>query len=121
MADQAKLRGERILLDLLGDKWTMLVFGALCDHGHRRRFNAIRRDIPGISQKSLTQCLRRLERNGLVERIVTNDAPPGVEYRFTALGETLDAPVGALLGWTADHAQAVREAQVAYDRRGNPE
>src|SRR5258708_22191924 len=87
----AKLRSDRILLDLVGDKWTVLVFGSLCDHGGRRRFNAIRRDIPGISQKSLTQCLRRLERNGLLQRhVCTRAGGLAVEYAFTELGYTLD-------------------------------
>ena len=109
------LREDRVLLDLIGDKWTMLVFGALCDHDGHRRFNEIRRDIPGISQKSLTTCLRRLERNGLVRRRVITRAPLGVEYTFSELGGTLDAPVMALLAWTAAHADAVRTAQAAFD------
>jgi DNA-binding HxlR family transcriptional regulator len=112
----ATLREDRILLDLLGDKWTMLVFGSLCDHQGRRRFNAMRRDIPGISQKSLVQCLRRLERNGLVERRVLATAPVGVEYAFTELGQTLDAPVSGLLAWTAAYGVRVRAAQIAHDR-----
>src|SRR5258707_14406271 len=97
----AKLRSDRILLDLVGDKWTVLVFGALCDHGGRRRFNAIRRDIPGISQKSLTHCLRRLERNGLIRRDVRTE-PGGlaVGYAFTTLCDTLDGPVRGLLAST---------------------
>jgi len=111
----AQLREDRILLDLIGDKWTILVLGSLCDHQGNRRFNAIRRDIPGISQKSLTQCLRRLERNGLIERRVTTTAPPGVEYRFTPLGYTLDVPVASLLNWTGTYANAVREAQATFD------
>lgn len=111
-----RLREDRVLLDLVGDKWTVLVFGSLCDHHGRRRFNEIRRDIPGISQKSLATCLRRLERNGLIERRVITRAPLGVEYAFTALGDTLDAPVTALLAWTARHAEAVRAAQAAFDR-----
>jgi DNA-binding HxlR family transcriptional regulator len=113
----AKLRGERILLDLVGDKWTVLVCGSLCDHGGRRRFNAIRRDIPGISQKSLTLCLRRLERNGLLRRhVCTSRGELAVEYAFTELGDTLDGPVGALLAWTAANANAVRRAQATFDR-----
>lgn len=115
MKETARLREDRILLDLIGDKWTILVLGSLCDHQGNRRFNAIRRDIPGISQKSLTQCLRRLERNGLIERLITATAPPGVEYRFTALGYTLDAPVASLLNWTGTYANAVREAQAKFD------
>ena len=113
----AKLRSDRVLLDLVGDKWTVLVFGSLCDHGGRRRFNAIRRDIPGISQKSLTQCLRRLERNGLLQRHVYSRAGRlAVEYAFTELGYTLDGPVGALLAWTAANADAVRRSQAEFDR-----
>jgi DNA-binding HxlR family transcriptional regulator len=113
----AKLRGDRILLDLVGDKWTVLVFGSLCDHGGKRRFNAIRRDIPGISQKSLTQCLRRLERTGLLRRhVYTSASGLAVEYAFTELGDTLDGPVGALLSWTAANADAVRRSQAEFDQ-----
>jgi DNA-binding HxlR family transcriptional regulator len=116
-AYDAKLRSDRILLDLVGDKWTVLVLGSLCDHRGRRRFNAIRRDIPGISQKSLTQCLRRLERNGLLQRHVRTGAGRlAVEYAFTELGDTLDGPVGALLAWTAANADAVRRSQAKFDR-----
>jgi DNA-binding HxlR family transcriptional regulator len=112
----AKLRSDRILLDLVGDKWTVLVFGSLCDHGGKRRFNAIRRDIPGISQKSLTQCLRRLERNGLLRRdVCTNAGGLAVEYAFTELGDTLDGPVGAVLAWTAANADAARRSQAKFD------
>jgi DNA-binding HxlR family transcriptional regulator len=117
MSDQidSKLREDRILLDLIGDKWTILVLGSLCDHQGRRRFNSIRRDVPGISQKSLTNCLRRLERNGLLKRRIVMGAPPGVEYIFTDLGYTLDAPVTGLLAWTAAHGETVRAAQAVFD------
>lgn len=110
-----QLRADRILLDLLGDKWTMLVLGVLCDNEKRSRFNAIKRQIPGISQKALTQCLRRLQRSGLVERRVLAGAPLGVEYGFTPLGDTLEAPVAALFSWTASHATAVRDVRRSYD------
>lgn len=110
-----RLRHDRVLLDLIADKWTMLVLGVLCDNDKRARFNAIKRAVPGITQKSLTQCLRRLERNGLVERNVIEAAPIGVEYGFTALGNTLEAPILALFAWTGAHARAVRLAQAKYD------
>src|ERR1700730_11708857 len=106
-----QLRADRILLDLLADKWTILVLGVLCDNDKRSRFNAIKRQIPGISQKVLTQCLRRLERSGFIERRVIAAAPLGVEYGFTPLGDTLEAPVAALFAWTASHATAVRGLQ----------
>lgn len=112
-----QLRHDRTLLDLLGDKWTILVLGVLCDNDKRSRFNAIKRQIPGISHKALTQCLRRLERSGLVERRVIAAAPIGVEYRFTPLGDTLEAPVTALFSWTASHATAVRERVTSASHR----
>jgi len=110
------LRRDRILLDILSDKWAMLVLGSLCDHSGARRFNAIRRDVPGISQRSLTFCLRRLERSGLILRRVMDGAPLGVEYRLTELGWLLDAPLTSLFQWTADHADKIRDAQREFDR-----
>jgi len=79
-----------------------------------------RRSVPGISQKTLTQCLRQLERSGLVERRVLTDSPLGVEYSFTRLGDTLETPIRALNNWTRQYSAAVRTAQGAYDadRRG---
>lgn len=123
MADERfrKARRNRILLDLIGDKWTVLVFGSLCDHGGRRRFNDIRRDIGEISQRSLTTCLRRLERNGLIERHILATRSLGVEYAFTTLGYTLDTPITSLLNWTSSHATSVRAAQAAFDRSGGGE
>ncbi|WP_371416668.1 winged helix-turn-helix transcriptional regulator [Caulobacter sp. S45] len=109
--DVRKIRGDRILLDLLSDKWTMSVLGSLCDHEYRRRFNAIRRDVPDISQKSLVQCLRRLEQNGLIARRVLTTRPLGVEYVFTELGMTLEHPVAALFDWTLRYGDAVLAAR----------
>lgn len=113
-----ELRRDRVLLDLIADKWTMLVLGSLCDHAGVRRFNAIRRDIPDISQRSLASCLRRLERNGLIRRRVIDGRRLGVEYSFTELGVSLDEPVTTLLLWTAKHAEKVRSAQERYDEAG---
>jgi len=87
----------------------------LCDHGYRRRFNAIRRDVPGLSQKSLVQCLRRLEKSGLVARTVLTTGRLGVEYAFTDLGRTLQRPVAALFEWTTEYADVVRAAQAAFE------
>jgi DNA-binding HxlR family transcriptional regulator len=112
----AKLQNDRVVLDLVGDKWTVLVLGALCDHEGRRRFNAIRRDVPGISQKSLALCLRRLERNGILERKVSmTSKTPAAEYTFTELGWTFYKPVRQLLSWTAANREAVRAAQGNFD------
>lgn len=113
--DHPTLRQDRVLLDLLADKWTILVLGSLCDHEGIRRFNAIKRDVSGISQRSLVSCLRKLERNGLVARKVIDGKILGVEYRLTELGYSLDAPVASLMQWTSEHAAAVRSAQRAFD------
>lgn len=108
---------DRLLLDQIADRWSILVLGAICAAGGTLRFNAIRRKVSGVAQKTLTQCLRRLERNGIVERRIIDSAPLGVEYAVTPLGRTLDKPFAALNAWTAEHAQAVRAAQDAFDRR----
>jgi DNA-binding HxlR family transcriptional regulator len=92
--------------------------GAICAAGGTLRFNELKRQAQGITQKTLTQCLRRLERNGIVERRLLDTAPPGVAYVVTDLGRTLDKPFAALNAWTADYAEAVRAAQAAFDARG---
>ena len=111
-----KALGDRLLIDLLGDKWTCLVLANLCMDGNPIRFNALKRGVPGISQKSLTQCLRRLERNGLVERRVTADRVLAVEYAFTPLGKSISLPIIAIYEWTANNGAAVRRAQAKFDR-----
>ncbi len=74
-------------LALIADKWAVLVITTLS--GGSVRCNALRREVGGVSQKMLTQTLRDLECNGLVERTVFPDAPPRVEYSLTPLGRTL--------------------------------
>jgi DNA-binding HxlR family transcriptional regulator len=78
---------------------------------------APRRRIDGIAQKTLTQALRRLERNGILERRLIDTAPPSVEYMVTLLGRSLDKPFAALNAWTMEHAEALRAAQKAFDER----
>jgi len=90
---------------------------AVLDDGPQR-FNAIRRRLEGVTQKALTQCLRRLERNGLVERRVIASSPVAVEYQITPLGRTLQVPFKALYAWTLQNMAAVDQARNAFDRRG---
>jgi DNA-binding HxlR family transcriptional regulator len=93
----------RSVLDKLGDKWSMLVLLELS--GGERRFSQIRRHIPDISQKMLTQTLRLLQRDGLVDRRVFPTVPPAVSYQLSALGQSLLVPFGALVAWAdANHA-----------------
>jgi DNA-binding HxlR family transcriptional regulator len=97
----------RLTVEILSDKWAVLVLFAL---GRRpRRHGELVADIGGVSRKVLTQTLRRLQGYGLVERRA--DAPPHVEYRLTALGETLIEPIEVLNAWARDHAGEVVDFQ----------
>jgi DNA-binding HxlR family transcriptional regulator len=104
----------RHVLDLIGDKWATLIVGLLEERP--QRFAALHRQIGGISQKMLTQTLRRLERDGLVQRTVYAEVPPRVEYALTPLGQTLCAPLAALRAWAEANIGAVQAAQRRYDR-----
>lgn len=104
---------HRELLDQVLDKWSLSVLDELCERPCR--FNELRRAIPRITQKSLTATLRRLERNGVVERAITGTRPLAVEYRITPLGKTLRGPVDALLTWADAHLPAIERAREAFD------
>ena len=106
---------SRLLVDQIADKWSILILASLC--GQPRRFNEIRRQLDGITQKALTQALRRLERNGIVSRTVVPSSQVAVEYRVTPLGQTLEEPFRALFDWTVFHAETVARAREAYDAR----
>src|SRR3984957_10891145 len=116
-AIEMSVRLDRVLVDQIAGRWHLLILSALCDHEGKARFNALKRSVPGISQKTLTQCLRQLERSGLVARRVLTDSPVGVEYSLTKLGETLHAPVAALCQWTSKHSAAVLDAQKSFDAK----
>jgi DNA-binding HxlR family transcriptional regulator len=106
---------SRHLFDQIADKWSMMILTVL--DGGPQRFNAIRRRLEGVTQKSLTQCLRRLERNGLVERRVIASSPVAVEYQITPLGRTLQGPFKALYAWTLANMETVEQARSAFDQR----
>lgn len=86
-------------LELLGGKWKPSILYLLCHHGDMR-FNALRRALPGITQRMLTLQLRVLENGGLVSRRVLETEPPQVvEYALTELGRTLGPVMDALGSW----------------------
>ncbi|MCP3733131.1 helix-turn-helix transcriptional regulator [Sphingomonas sp. MG17] len=105
---------SRALFDQIADKWSMMVMAVL-DAGPLR-FNTIRRRLEGVTQKALTQCLRRLERNGLVAREVKSLSPVAVEYQITPLGRTLQQPLRQLHEWTITSLPEVEAARHAFDR-----
>ncbi len=106
---------SRKVLDRIGDRWTTLII-LLLETGPMR-FSALHRGIFGISQKMLTQTLRNLERDGLVERTLYPQIPPRVEYALTPLGQTLCEPIAAIVHWSEAHMGEVMQAQAAYDER----
>lgn len=105
----------RQVLDRIGDKWGMLILLLLAEKPHR--FNELRRNIEGLSQKMLSQTLKALERDGLVSRKAFATVPVTVEYSITALGRTLTATVDALRLWAESNIGAVQAAQRRYDAR----
>lgn len=104
---------HRELLDQVLDTWSFLVLEELCERPCR--FNELRRAIPSVTAKSLTATLRRLERNGVVQRQVVGTRPVAVEYRISPLGKTLREPIDALLAWATTHMPEVEAARDRFD------
>jgi DNA-binding HxlR family transcriptional regulator len=109
---------SRTVLDLLSDKWTLLLIGAL-SRGPRR-FGELRRRLDGITQKMLSQTLRRLERDGLLTRTVHPTTPPSVEYALTELGRSTIRLLDGIRAWAETHVREVLAARASYDARTAP-
>ncbi|RSS47088.1 helix-turn-helix domain-containing protein [Streptomyces sp. WAC08241] len=115
-ADEVRIDApHRELLDQILDKWSLAVLNELCERPCR--FNELRRAIPQVTQKSLTATLRRLERNGVIDREVISTRPVAVRYRITSLGKTLRHPVDVLLEWTSRNMPAIQRAREDFDDR----
>lgn len=108
----AKCRSQEVL-DLIADKWTALIIYALAQG--TKRYSELQREIGGVSQKMLTQTLRSLERDGLVERQVYAVVPPKVEYSLTPLGRTLIEPLRAICKWAEQHLHKLEAARSSHD------
>ncbi len=107
----------RNVLARIGDKWSLLVIYTL-DRAPVMRFGELRRALPDISQKMLAVTLRTLEEDGFVSRTVFPEIPPRVEYALTARARSLLPHVNALLGWAADHMEAIlADRRAARSRR----
>lgn len=104
--------------DLIGrvaDKWTMIVLEVLAEKGVLR-FTRLGKLVEGISQKMLTQTLRRMERDGLLTRNVYPVVPPKVEYRLTPLGLSLGAAFCGVWVWASENLEAVDYARRVFDQ-----
>jgi DNA-binding HxlR family transcriptional regulator len=105
----------REILDLVGDKWSVLIIGTLSDGPVR--YSDLAHAIPGISQRMLTLTLKQLQRSGLVDRTAYAEVPPRVEYALTALGASLLSTVLDLAAWSAERHGEIRSHQQTYDAR----
>ncbi|MFT3987035.1 winged helix-turn-helix transcriptional regulator [Aestuariivirga sp.] len=106
----------RDVLDRIGDKWSVLLIMELRDGP--LRFGELRRRVPDISQRMLTETLRHLQRDGFLSRTVYPTVPPSVEYALTPLGQSLLDPLGVLVAWSSNHHDSVRAARIAFDGKG---
>lgn len=98
----------RQLLDRIGTKWTSMAVKVLAEAAPAEvRFAELRRRMPGISQKMLSVTLQSLVRDGLVARRVEPTVPPGVHYRLTELGHSLEVPLAALRDWAETYVAEI--------------
>ena len=100
----------REILARVGDKWSVYVIHVLGDAG-TLRFNELRNQVDGISQRMLTVTLRGMERDGLVRRTVYPEVPPRVEYSLTGQGREVAQLVGHLVSWVEDHTPQALSAR----------
>lgn len=109
---------SRALVDLLADKWVLLLFPVLAKE--TRRHAELMRLLDGVSQKMLTETLRKLEDHGLVIRRDYKTVPPKVDYRLSDLGKSLAKTIAALDRWVIDHYYDVANARQRGKRIGHP-
>jgi len=109
-------RADSLAREIFSDvatKWSLLIIEFL---GQRTmRFNELRREVGGISHKVLTQNLRTLERNGLVERTVHPTVPPSVEYTLTEAGQALRKVVDGMCGWTQTYLSQIEASRRTFE------
>jgi DNA-binding HxlR family transcriptional regulator len=107
--------GLRLILDRLGEKWTVMTIAELV--AGPRRYSDLQRSLVGVTQRMLTLTLRRLERDGLVEREVELTNPPSVTYALTVRGQSFAGLVVGLVDWSRSHKDAIEASQRDFDHR----
>ena len=103
----------RDVIDVISERWSSLLMMALAEHPHR--FGELRRLIPDISQRMLTQTLHELQRDGYVHREVFPTKPPGVEYSLTDLGRSMFEALNVLIEWADENHATVTAARLQFD------
>ena len=95
-------------VQLIGNKWKLLIMRNLL--AGPNRFGQLRKTIPGISQKVLTDNLRSMEEDGIVIRTVYAEVPPRVEYKLSALGDTMRPIISAMETWGLGYQEIIRNS-----------
>jgi DNA-binding HxlR family transcriptional regulator len=113
---QKKLCPVKDIMASYGDKWTMYTVLLLGQH-QKMRFNELRCNINGISQRMLTVTLRSLEEDGIVSRTIYPEIPPRVEYQLTELGESLLKQLLQLATWAVENVGEILKARRKYGKR----
>ena len=101
------------ILSRIGDKWTILVVANLAS-GKPLRYNQLRREVKGISQRMLTLTLKGLEQDGIISRKLYPTIPPRVEYELTPLGHKLVVPLTGLYEWALEHRPEILSARMKF-------
>ncbi|KFZ36726.1 HxlR family transcriptional regulator [Shewanella mangrovi] len=110
----------RQCFERLAERWVVLIIGLLRD-GEARRFNEIKRQVDGISQKVLSQKLKQLERDGMIARQVFATMPITVEYQLTSLGLSFADTIELVGQWAESNVEQMLHSQQQYDQRQQAE
>ena len=102
-----------LTIELVSDKWVVPILHAL--RAGQNRHGTMQRAIPDITKKMLTQTLRKLERNGIVERVDFEERPPRVEYFITETGDALIQQLTQMCEWSKAYFEDIEEARTSYD------
>ena len=105
------------VLTRVGDRWSVLIIISLAEYG-TLRFNELKRNL-GISQRMLSLVLKKLERDGLVNRNYHKTIPPKVEYTLSKMGKSFHEPASALGTWALDNLERIDQARAKYDQVAN--
>jgi DNA-binding HxlR family transcriptional regulator len=108
--------GVRDALQIIGGKWKNRILYVIVLN-EPIRFNELRRSLPEISQKMLTQQLRELERDGIVLRKSYPKVPMRVEYSMTSIGESIGELYKAINLWQQNNIKYIKNSRLAYDRK----
>ncbi|SMO47579.1 winged helix-turn-helix transcriptional regulator [Melghirimyces algeriensis] len=105
-----------VTIDVVGGKWKSIILFHLLKG--KKRFNELRRLIPGVTQRMLTLQLRELERDGIIHREVYKQVPPKVEYSLTEFGQTLSPIVQLMMDWGRTHTKQLAESRERNQEKG---